>query len=59
MKKVQELTESKREEAMNELEIINQKCEMQRRHTVYDKKYRKQIKEKLRKLIKQSIGGLK
>ena len=59
MKKAQELREIKSEEKMSELDVINQKCEIQKRHTSYDKKYRKLIKIKLRTLTKKSIGELK
>lgn len=43
---------------MKELEIINQNCQMPRKHIAYDKKYRRQNKEELRKL-KNNLQGVK
>lgn len=44
------------EEPLRVLETIKQKCEKQKGLAGYDKKYRKQVKEKLRKLKKQLRG---
>ncbi len=44
------------EEEMSDLEVIRQKCEMQKRQIAYDKKYRKQVKAKLGKIKNQFRG---
>lgn len=61
MKKTHKLTKFRREKKMMELDVVNQKCEMQRKNTVYDKKDRRQVKEKLGTLKKRLNynGGLK
>ena len=43
-------------ESMCELEIVRQKCEVQKRKTAYAKVIRKQIKEKLVKIKNQYRG---
>ena len=43
---------------MEDLEMINQKCEKQKGKTAYEKKYRKQIKTKLLKIKKLYRGEI-
>ena len=43
-------------ERMCELEILRQKCELQKRKTAYAKVIRKQVKEKLMKIKNQYRG---
>jgi hypothetical protein len=46
------------EEEMSELEIIRQKCEVQKKQSGYEKRIRKQVKEKLGKIKNQYRGEL-
>ncbi len=52
MSKLRNLGAFKKGKEINDLEVISRRCDMQKNNKFYDKKYRKQVKEKLRRLIK-------
>lgn len=56
MSKPKKKMDIKGEEEMSELEIIRQKCEAQKRQSGYEKRIRKQVKEKLGKIKNQYRG---
>jgi len=46
------------DEPMEDLEKISQNCEIQKGKTAYEKKYRRQIKTKLKKIQKRFRGEI-
>ncbi len=58
MSEEQKVNEFKDEGNMKELEMINQKSELQKRKSAYERKYRRQIKEKLKNVMNQFKRGI-